>query len=198
MSCFSSPEDDSVSLLELIGDPPPDEIPKVEGPDNKPGYLFGPDTNTGQLALAHFPSSFYRNFALIFSVKPTSDNGGVLFSITDSSQEIMHVGVRLSAVQEDKQEVVFYYTETDSEQSKEAARFHVPTMTETWNRFAISVRDDMVTLYLNCDGEPQVKRMKRSTEKMALKLGAGVFVGRNGGSKPDKFEVRTQDVTAFN
>lgn len=108
------------------------------------------------------------------------------------------MGVRLSAVQEDKQEVIFYYTETDSEQSKEAARFHVPTMTETWNRFAISVRDDKVTLYLNCDGEPQVKRMKRSTEKMELKLGAGVFVGRNGGSKPDKFEVRTQTVTAVN
>lgn len=179
--------------MELIGDPPPDEIPKVEGPNNNPGYLFGPDANTGQLAHAHFPGSFYRNFALIFNVKPTSDSGGIIFSITDPSQEIIHVGVGLSAVRGDKQDVIFYYTEPGSEQSREAARFHVPSMTNTWNWFAISVKEDKVMLYLNCDGETEVKSIERSADNLELERAAGVFVGRTGGSKPLKFEVRSLD-----
>ncbi|KAK7939020.1 hypothetical protein WMY93_002346 [Mugilogobius chulae] len=51
---------------------PPDEITRELGPDNAPGYAFGPDANTGQLARAHLPNPFHRNFALMFHLKPTT------------------------------------------------------------------------------------------------------------------------------
>uniref|UniRef100_A0A8D3D870 Thrombospondin-like N-terminal domain-containing protein n=1 Tax=Scophthalmus maximus TaxID=52904 RepID=A0A8D3D870_SCOMX len=181
------PEDSGVSLLQLIGDPPPSEITQVFGPDNSPGYVFGPDANTGQLARAHLPSPFYRDFSLIFNLKPTSDRGGVIFSVTDASQQIIYVGVKLSPVQGGNQNVILYYTEPDSQQSYEAATFLVPSMRDTWTRFAIAVRDDKVMFYLNCDTDPRVVRIERSPDEMELEAGAGIFVGQTGGADPAKF-----------
>ncbi|XP_034041923.1 collagen alpha-1(XVIII) chain-like [Thalassophryne amazonica] len=103
-------EQSGVSLLQLIGDPPPDEITQIYGPNNIPGYVFGPDANTGQLARTHLPSPFYRDFALIFHLKPTTDKGGIIFSITNAEQRIMYVGVKLSDVQGGNQNVILYYT----------------------------------------------------------------------------------------
>lgn len=198
-SFFSPPlEDSGVSLLQLIGDPPPNEITRVYGPDNSPGYVFGPDANTGQLARAHLPSPFYRDFALIFNLKPTSDRGGVIFSVTDASQQIMYVGVKLTAVQGGNQNVILYYTEPGSQQSYEGARFLVPSMRDTWTRFAIAVRDDKVMFYLNCDTDPQVMRIERSPDEMELEAGAGVFVGQAGGADPEKFLVCTQALSVLN
>lgn len=191
-------EDSGVSLLQLIGDPPPSEITQVYGPDNSPGYVFGPDANTGQLARAHLPSPFYRDFALIFNLKPTSDRGGVIFSVTDASQQIMYVGVKLSAVEGGSQNVILYYTEPDSQRSYEGARFRVPSMKDTWTRFAIAVRDEKVMFYLNCDIDPQVMRIERSPDEMELEAGAGVFVGQAGGADPEKFLVCTQALYVLN
>lgn len=178
-----------MTLLQLIGDPPPREITQQFGPDGSPAYVFGPDANTGQLARAHLPNPFYRDFALIFHLKATSSRGGVVFSVTDASQQIMYVGVKLSEVRGRHQQVVLYYTEPDSQESYEAARFQVPSLVDTWTRFAIGVRGEEVRLYLNCDAEPQVMRFERSPDDMELEAGAGVFVGQAGGADPDKFLV---------
>lgn len=191
LTYFFSPhlEDSGVSLLQLIGDPPPAAITQVFGPDNSPGYVFGPDANMGQLARAHFPNPFYRDFSLIFNLKPTSNRGGVIFSITDASQQIMYVGVKLSEVQGGNQNVILYYTEPDSQQSYQAAKFVVPSMVDTWSRFAIAVRDDKVMFYHNCDVDPQVSHIERSPDEMDLEAGAGVFVGRAGGADLENFLV---------
>uniref|UniRef100_A0A3P8NLQ9 Thrombospondin-like N-terminal domain-containing protein n=1 Tax=Astatotilapia calliptera TaxID=8154 RepID=A0A3P8NLQ9_ASTCA len=183
----SAPKDSGVSLLQLIGDPPPSEITQIYGPDNTPSFVFGPDANTGQLARAHLPNPFYREFSLMFNLKPTTNQGGVIFSITDARQSIMHVGVKLSAVQDNNQNVILYYTKPKSAQSFEAARFLVPSMTNTWTRFSLAVMDDKVLFYFNCDTDPQVVHIERSAENMELESGAGVFVGQAGGADPDKF-----------
>lgn len=178
-----------MTLLQLIGDPPPAEITQEFGPDGSPAYVFGPDANTGQLARAHLPNPFYRDFALLFHLKATSSRGGVVFSVTDASQQIMYVGVKLSEVRGRHQDVVLYYTEPDSQESYEAARFQVPSLVGVWTRFALAVRGEEVLLYLNCDAEPQVMRFERSPDDMELEAGAGVFVGQAGGADPDKFLV---------
>uniref|UniRef100_A0A8C3A675 Collagen alpha-1(XVIII) chain n=1 Tax=Cyclopterus lumpus TaxID=8103 RepID=A0A8C3A675_CYCLU len=197
LSVSNQKEDTGVSLQQLIGDPPPNTITRVYGPDYRPSYVFGPDSNTGQLARAHLPSPFYRDFALTFNLKPTSERGGVIFSVTDAAQKIMYVGVKLSAVQAGNQNVILYYTEPDSQTSYEAARFLVPSMMDTWTRFSLAVRDDTVKFYLNCDTNPQVMRLERSPDEMELQTGAGVFVGQAGGADPDKFLVCTQASSFF-
>lgn len=102
------------------------------------------------------------------------------------------VGVKLSAVERQSQDVIFYYSETGSEHSYEAARFQVASMTDTWTRFSIAVRDDKVAFYFNCDPSPEVKRIERSPDDMELDRGSGVFVGQAGGPDPEGFLVCTR------
>lgn len=182
-------EESGVSLLQLIGDPPPHEIPRVTGPRGEPGFIFNRASVSGQPALAHIPNPFHRHFSLVFHIKPTSPDASVLFSITDGPQKIMYVGVKLSAVQNGRQRVQFFYTEPGSEASYEAASFEVPSMVETWSRFSLSVFDEQVTFYQGCDSEPQVVKFERSPDPMELDAGAGIFVGQAGGADADKFKV---------
>ncbi|KAF7235516.1 Collagen alpha-1(XVIII) chain [Varanus komodoensis] len=176
-----------VGLLELIGDPPPEQITKVYGPDNSPGYVFGLDANTGQVARYHLPSPFYRDFSLLFHVQPTRDKAGVLFAITDASQSIIYVGVKLSEVKDGKQQIIFYYTEPGSQNSYAAATFVVPSLVDRWTRFAISVEEEEVILYMDCEEYERV-RFERSPDEMELEDGSGLFVAQAGGADPDKYQ----------
>lgn len=186
-SVFST--EGGLSLLQLIGNPPPSSIQQVYTPDNNAAYQFGPNSNTGQLAHAHLPNPMYRDFSLMFYVKPTTTRGGVIFSVTDAAQQIMYVGVKVSDVVSDRQRIILYYTEPDSLSSYEAASFTVPSMKDRWTRFALSVNQDKVMLFFNCDSEPKVVTFERSPDDMDLENGAGVFVGQAGGADPDKFLV---------
>ncbi|XP_069472174.1 collagen alpha-1(XVIII) chain isoform X2 [Ambystoma mexicanum] len=176
-----------VGLLQLIGDPPPDQIIKIFGPDNSPGYVFGPDANTGQVARYHLPSPFFRDFSLLFHVQPTTTKAGMLFSITDAAQSIIYIGVKLSAVTGGKQQIIFYYTEPGSQSSFAAATFSVPSLVNQWTRFAISVQDEEVVLFLDCDEFERV-RFERSPDEMELEDGSGLFVAQAGGADPDKYQ----------
>lgn len=185
---FPPTEEIKVTLQQLLGDPLPDGITRVEEPE--PGYMFDQNSKIGQLARAHLPSSFYRDFSLLFNLKPTSSKAGVILSVTDAHQKIMYVGVKLSAVQDGRQDIILFYTEPDSQSSYQAASFSVPALVNFWSRFSISVQEEQVTLYMNCEPEPQVMRFERSPDDMELETGAGIFVGRAGGADEDQFVVR--------
>ncbi|XP_055494383.1 collagen type XVIII alpha 1 chain a isoform X2 [Leucoraja erinacea] len=185
---LSNSRDDanSVSLLQLIGDPPPQKITIMYDTDQEPFYHFGPDVNTGQQAKAHFQNPFFRDFSLLFTIKPTSTRSGVLFAITDARQIIIYVGAKLSEVQNGRQKIIFYYTEPGSQHSNEAASFLVEQLTNKWTKIAISVIDDRVTLFLNCK-EYRTILFERSPDKMEIDDSSGVFVALAGGADPDKF-----------
>lgn len=188
-----------VGLLQLIGDPPPEQITKIYGPDNNPGYVFGPDANTGQVARYHLPSPFYRDFSLLFHIQPTTNKAGVLFAITDSSQAVIYIGVKLSDAKEGKQHIIFYYTEPGSQSSYAAATFTVSSLLNQWTRFAVSVEDEEVVLFLDCEEYDRI-RFERSPDEMELEDGSGLFVGQAGGADPDKYQVSSPkpQIMAFN
>lgn len=150
--------------------------------------MFGLDANTGQVARYHLPSPFYRDFSLLFQVQPTSDKAGVLFAITDASQSIIYVGVKLSEVKDGKQQIIFYYTEPGSQNSYPAATFTVNSLVNQWTRFAISVEEEEVVLHMDCEEFERV-HFERSPDEMELEDGSGLFVAQAGGADPDKYQV---------
>lgn len=184
---FNFTAERGVLLAQLISHPYPDGVTKSYEPDA--GFVFDQNSKTGQLARMYLPTSFYRDFSLLFNLKPTSTKAGVIFSITDSNQKIMYVGVKLTAVKDGKQNIVVFYTEPDSQDSYEAASFTVPSLVNYWTRFSISMVNDQITLYPSCDSEPQVRPFERSPDEMELDNGAGIFVGQAGGADEDKFVV---------
>lgn len=141
------------------------------------------------MARYHLPSPFYRDFSILFHIQPTTPRAGVLFAVTDSSQSIIYVGVKLSELRAGQQQIIFYYTEPGSPSSYAAATFTVPTLLNQWTRFAISVEEDEVVLYLDCEEHERV-RFERSPDEMELEDGSGLFVAQAGGADPDKYQVK--------
>lgn len=184
-------------MLDLIGDPPPDDITRVYGPRGETAYVLTPAAVAGTPALAYLPNPFFRHFSLLFHIKPSTPAASVLFSITDGPQRLMYVSVKLGEVRSGRQKVQFFYTEPDSEASYEAVSFDVPSMVDTWSRFSLSVYEEQVTFYQGCDSEPKVVRFERSPDPMELDRGAGIFVGQAGGADPDKYQVTSGLITTI-
>uniref|UniRef100_A0A8C2VEV0 Collagen type XVIII alpha 1 chain n=2 Tax=Chinchilla lanigera TaxID=34839 RepID=A0A8C2VEV0_CHILA len=70
-----------VGLLQLLGEPLPQQVTAVSDPEVGPAYVFGPDANSGQVARHHVPSPFFRDFSLLLHVRPDTESAGVLLAI---------------------------------------------------------------------------------------------------------------------
>lgn len=177
-----------VGLLQLLGEPLPQQVTQIDDPDVGPAYVFGPDANSGQVARYHFPNPFFRDFSLFFHVQPATEAAGVLFAITDAAQAVVSVGVKLSGVSDGQQHIQLLYTEPGAARTRTAASFALPAFTGQWTRFALSVDDDTVTLFVDCE-KIQGASLARSPHALELEPGSGFFVAQAGEADPDKFQV---------
>lgn len=177
-----------LDLTELIGVPLPSSVSFVTGYGGFPAYSFGPDANVGRPARTLIPPTFFRDFAISVTVKPSSDNGGVLFAITDAFQKIIYLGLRLSGMEDGRQQVILYYTEPGSHVSHEAAAFPVPVMTHRWNRFSVIVQGEEVALLMDCEEQGHIP-FQRSSRPLAFEPSAGIFVGNAGATGLERFTV---------
>lgn len=177
-----------MGLLQLLGDPLPQQISQIEDPHVGPAYVFGPDSNSGQVAWYHFPELFFRDFSLLFHVRPATGAAGVLFAITDAAQRVVSLGVKLSEVRDGQQNISLLYTEPGASQTQTGASFRLPAFVGQWTHFALSVDGGSVALYVDCE-EFQRVPLARSSQGLELERGAGLFVGQAGAADPDKFQV---------
>lgn len=177
-----------LDLTELIGVPLPPSVYFVTGYGGFPAYSFGPDSNIGRLTSAIIPSPFYRDFAVVVTVKPNSDRGGVLFAITDAFQKTIYLGLRISPVDDSTQRIIMYYIEPGSHISREAASFKVPVMTNRWNKFTVTVEGNVIALFMDCE-EYQRLQFQRPAQTLVFESGSGIFVGNAGATGLEKFTV---------
>lgn len=178
-----------VGLLQLLGEPPPQQVTQVDDPDVGPAFVFGPDANGGQAARYHFPGRFFRDFSLHFHVRPATEDAGVLFAVTDAAQAVVSVGVKLSGVRDGHQQIQLLYTEPGAARTHTAASFRLPAFTGQWTRFALSVDGATAALFVDCELFQRVP-LARSPRGLELEPGAGLFVAQAGGADPDKFQVK--------
>ncbi|XP_062922988.1 collagen alpha-1(XV) chain-like isoform X2 [Mobula hypostoma] len=186
--------DNRIDLTGLIGVPLPPSVAFVTGYDGFPAYMFGSEANIGRLTKTMIPQYFHRDFSILVTIKPASDDGGVLFAITNSFQNIIYLGVRLTAVLDSSQQIVLYYTESGSQTSQEVASFQVSSMTDKWARFALSIEGDLVTLYLDCD-EHEQHHFVRSPQPLHFESSSGIFIGNAGATGLTKFIGSIQELT---
>lgn len=140
-------------------------------------------------ALTYVPNPFYRTFTIFFHFSTNPSAAAVLFSITDESEKLIHIGLKLNAVQSGRRKVKFFYTEPGSETSNEAASFDIPSRGNMFYMLGVTVTEDQVTLYTDCSEDPQVVKFEHSLSPMILDEKAKFFVGQAGDADPDKFEV---------
>ncbi|KAK2120052.1 hypothetical protein P7K49_001438, partial [Saguinus oedipus] len=183
-----------LDLTQLIGVPLPSSVSFVTGYGGFPAYSFGPGANVGRPARTLIPSTFFRDFAISVTVKPSSTRGGMLFAITDAFQKVIYLGLRLSGVEDGQQRIILYYTELGSHVSQEVAAFSVPVMTHRWNRFAVIVQGEEVTLLVDCEEHSRIS-FQRSSRPLAFESSAGIFVGNAGATGLERFTGSIQQLT---
>lgn len=177
-----------MGLLQLLGDPPPPQVSRVDDPDVGPAYVFGPDASGGQAARDLFPSRFFRDFSLLLHVRPDTGGAGVLFALTDAAQAVVSLGVKLAAVRDGHQDVQLLHAEPGAARTRVAAAFRLPAFAGQWARLALSVDGAAAALFVDCE-EVQRVPLTRAARGLELEPGARVFVAQAGRADPDKFQV---------
>lgn len=81
-----------------------------------------------------------------------------------------------------------YYTEPGAAETQQVASFKVPDMTQQWNRFTLTVEQEEVRLYMDCE-EFQSAPLKRSQNPLSFEPGSGIFVANAGRTGLERFVV---------
>ncbi|CAL8368959.1 unnamed protein product [Boreogadus saida] len=176
-----------LDLMALVGVPLPPGVSFARGFDSLPAFSFGPEASVGRLARTLLPGPFYPDFSIIATVRPSGPRGGVLFSILDSAQQGVELGLALGPAQQGLQSILLYHRPPRGPaHTHAAARFTVPELTEQWTRFTVAVEGAEVRLYMDC-GEAELAVFHRGGAPLLFPHDAGIFVGNAGGTRLHKF-----------
>jgi hypothetical protein len=99
----------------------------------------------------YLPKRFFRNFAILASVKPSDSTGGYLFAVVNAFDTVVDLGVIIESAGGSQSNITLVYTDSRVETSSVAlASFLVPDFTNQWSQFAFEVKDDTVVLFYRC------------------------------------------------
>lgn len=126
-------------------------------------------------------------------MRPLRPDGGFVFAVVDPSGTLVQFGLRISAGGgPDSSKVQLYYTDhrTGPPESSVLAEFDVrPALTGHWNRLAMKVKGDRVTLLVECRSQGGVTTPGRVRD-LTFQDGSTFYVAQAGPQFPDaKFEV---------
>ena len=142
--------------MESIPSPLPFGVDFRKGIDDVfPGFHFSQDADLRVSSQVLFQSdSVPTEFSLTFIVQPETDAAAMLFAILNPEQTVISFGVGLSAVENGKTNISLYfnnYKHALADATQPTATFTVPAFTNDFKQFAISLKDEELTLYFDCD-----------------------------------------------
>ena len=179
-----------MNLLEALGKPAQDgPIKYIIGYDSFPAFQLG------ELADIRKPSSYYiqrlqANFAILVTMKPSSQKGGLLFAIVNPLDTIIQLGVEVSDAGESQSLITLFHTDHRiSNTTVTIASFSVPALANEWSRFALKVQGNTVTLHLNCEEYERVQFV-RSAQELEFIPGSTLYIGQGGEAFAKKYLVR--------
>ena len=171
-------------------------IEYTRGRDQYPAFLFDAESSVHLPADQLFSGAqLWPDFSLSASFCPLRPQGGFLSAVVSPSGTLAQFGLRIAdGTGPDSSRVQLYYSDqgddAPSESTAVIAEFDVsPSLTGYWNRLAMKVKDDDVTLFLECSPHGTVTAVNR-TRVLTFQNGSTVYVGQAGPEFSDaKFEV---------
>lgn len=99
----------------------------------------------------YLPRKFYRNFAIVASIKPKDNQGGYLFAVVNAFDTVVDLGLLLSPAGRSQTNISLVYTDSQTQtHSNVISSFLVPAFTNQWTQLALEVVGDSVALYFRC------------------------------------------------
>uniref|UniRef100_A0A182THC5 Laminin G domain-containing protein n=1 Tax=Anopheles melas TaxID=34690 RepID=A0A182THC5_9DIPT len=134
-------------------------------------------------------SDHLQDFALIATVRPQSSSGGWVFSVVNSLDTVVQLGLLLEPTAGgDQWNATLYYTDAKKERiSQPLASFQVP-YGKSWMKMIFKVLPDQVVFYYNCL-EAGVAPVKKEPRKLVFDSASTVYIGQAGPVLKQKFEI---------
>lgn len=140
-------------VLQVIGHPLPNGVTFTEGLTGA-AFKFEGDSNAGRHAEIILPTDFSANFpefSILMLLRPYSGSRGTVFGVTDPYHQTIILSVNITSTSIEQMRISLILTNIDyTSESTEVAAFLVPSFTNHWTQLALSIRDNQVTLFLDC------------------------------------------------
>uniref|UniRef100_A0A182JDN5 Thrombospondin-like N-terminal domain-containing protein n=1 Tax=Anopheles atroparvus TaxID=41427 RepID=A0A182JDN5_ANOAO len=138
-------------------------------------------------------SDHLQDFAIIATVRPQSSSGGWVFSVVNSLDTVVQLGLLLEPTAAgDQWNVTLYYTDAKQERDSQAlASFQVP-YGKSWMKMIFKVLPDQIVFYYNCL-EAGVVPVKKEPRKLVFDTASTVYIGQAGPVLKRKFELKENE-----
>ena len=167
----------------------------VSGSDGYPAFNLTDRTNIAVDAISLLPQTLVGDFALLVSTKPSNQYGGYLFAVVNPLDTVVQFGIYLSHVIDSHMDISLYYTDsTKSDETVTIARFKVPEFTKRWTKLAIKVKEDKISLFLDCDVESEYVISDRLPD-LTLEEGSTLYLAQAGPVLSGRYVVSIQGHT---
>jgi len=169
------------------------------GGDGYPAFKFTQESDfssTGDQFI-HRPIA---NFSILVSVRPDSISGGMLFAVVNPAQTIIQFGLEItqSSSSVDNSDIILYYTDhLTAVAAKKLVGFTVDSLFGNWSKLSISVKGDVVSLFLNCDEHSTVRLTPGRVTPLNFEPGSVCYLAQGGPTFGRKFEVCSQPCGAW-
>uniref|UniRef100_A0A914ICG4 Laminin G domain-containing protein n=1 Tax=Globodera rostochiensis TaxID=31243 RepID=A0A914ICG4_GLORO len=137
----------------------------------------------------YLPRKFYRNFAILASIRPADHLGGYLFAVLNAFDTVVELGVQLQPAGPTQTNISLLYTDSHAEHDSRAlVSFLVPAFTGQWTQFALEVHEQSVGLYFRCM-RFAIRQVHRLPSQLQMDDASKLYIANAGPILGGGFEV---------
>ncbi|EDW73441.2 uncharacterized protein Dwil_GK16645 [Drosophila willistoni] len=162
----------------------------VEGEDGFPAFKFLPTADVKSSYRMILPEKLYE-FAIHISYRQSSLKGGYLFSVVNSIDTVVQLGVHLSPVVKNQYEVTLVYSKADQSVGRKLASFSVPYVPDKWSSIEFQVLSDKVSFYYDCELR-NTTNVVREPSELVFESASTLYIGQAGPTIRGNFEVSSK------
>lgn len=161
----------------------------AEGSDGFPAIGFRTGSDVKMLWKAILPEKLFPEFSILIRARPRSHNGGYIFAVVNSYENIVQLGVKLSRTTANGMtSISLIYTEPGQLTTNTIANFTVNSFVHEWTRIALKVNEENVTLFLNCQESASVE-VRRQQLELEFEPASTLYIAKAGSKIQDYYEV---------
>ncbi|XP_045101479.1 collagen alpha-1(XV) chain-like [Portunus trituberculatus] len=187
-------------LLEGIAVPFADPTTQyfVTGFDGFPAFGFRVGASIKYPYRLFMPERFYRTFSIQIAMKPDTNNPMFPFAVTNPLENIIQLGVGIMPADHGRTNISLYYTDGERHMTSQIiASFLVPEFVGSWSRIALSVTEEDIQLWYNCEMYNDVL-VRRVPTQLVFDTASTLYIGQAGGILKGELEGALQELKISN
>ncbi|XP_035710172.1 collagen alpha-1(XVIII) chain isoform X3 [Folsomia candida] len=171
------------------------------GLDGFPAYGLREGADIKSHYRLFLPDRLYRDFALLATLKPDGRREtSYLFAVVNPLDTLVQFGLKISpsvVASSPHHTISLLYTDVGSHLvTQTIVAFEVPLMTRRWNRFALKVVGDNITLFLNCK-EHSSQTAYRNPKELGFDSASTLYIGQAGPILKGNFQGAIQELKLY-